>query len=129
MRKGVVDVGPRTVVVPYFVEPNGLLDARSRMAAQRALSLVFLVPQGERYFRQRLNECADDAGASCWAQCRAFGGVYASGGIFLGSRRAVLSLAEEVVRSAEACGYWESDQGLVNYAVPRGGGGGTRPDA
>ncbi|KAH8093977.1 hypothetical protein JL720_3957 [Aureococcus anophagefferens] len=27
MRKGVVDVGPRTVVVPYFVEPNGLLDA------------------------------------------------------------------------------------------------------
>lgn len=76
-------------------------------------------PEGERYFRQRLDECADDARkapALLDAVQGAFGGVYANGGIFLGSRRAVLSLAEEVVRSAEACGYWESDQGLVNYA-------------
>jgi len=39
-----------------------------------------------------------------------------SGGIFLGARGAVLALAREVVASARACGYWESDQGLVNYA-------------
>ena len=76
-------------------------------------------PEGRRYFRQRMTECADESrkGPSLLdAVDEAFRGIYANGGIFLGTRDAVLSVAEEVVRSSERCGYWASDQGLVNYA-------------
>ncbi|KAH8097130.1 hypothetical protein JL720_7 [Aureococcus anophagefferens] len=94
-----------------------------------AAELLFFGDRGDRFPRASATSAsgstsAPTAGASCWAQCRARSAASANGGIFLGSRRAVLSLAEEVVRSAEACGYWESDQGLVNYAVPRGGAAG-----
>lgn len=75
--------------------------------------------EGERYFRQRMGECADAARKTPAllddAQGR-FKGIYANGGILLGARTAMRSLTAEVVRSAVACGYWESDQGLVNYA-------------
>ena len=91
-------------------------------------------PEGERYFRLRMDQCADAARRAVPLLnniAAAFGGVYANGGIFLGSAAAVLSLCEEVERSAVACGYWESDHGLVNYArfreLERRGPGAVRP--
>jgi len=73
--------------------------------------------EGERYFRQRLGECASLADAAVLdAVQEAFGGVYANGGVFLGSRTAVADLAGRVVGYAHQCGAWESDQGLLNLA-------------
>ena len=53
MRKGIFGVGPRTVVVPYFAEPNGLLDAALADGGPAPRSLVFLRAAAQKGAKDR----------------------------------------------------------------------------
>jgi len=75
--------------------------------------------EGERYFRLRMNQCADKTLTAPDHLDRInsdFRGIYANGGLLLGKAQAMLSLSTSVEKLAVACAFWESDQGLVNFA-------------